>query len=165
MVRQIISLHLGQAGLRSGAALWDLLLDEQGLNYEGFLRQDAFCGSLGPPTWVPPLKDAHLGVPGAPWVPSLIPGGLGGLGAPLGAPEATDRVPNAADTFFSETDTGKRVPRCVLLDLDYECRDTLLHSCLGGLFSPQCFVTGKEDGVLCMRSLGGGTGSGFGLIK
>ena len=112
MVRQVISIHTGQAGVRSGAAFWELLLDEQGFTNEGFLRSPGFGGPLGAPLgapigdfiWDSPLQRASLG---GPWGP------LGGMGGPPGAPEAAERVQNAADCFFAETEAGRRVPRWV----------------------------------------------------
>ncbi|XP_026194010.1 tubulin alpha chain-like [Cyclospora cayetanensis] len=171
MVRQVICLHFGQAGLRTGCAFWDLLLAEQCLTYEG--RPGIPLKRL---TWG--QHSDHMNF--------------------MNTKEGKDDVPPSEDCFFSETEKGKKVPRCAMLDLDSECQSEITRSSLGLLFSPSSFVGGKEDGsclfprgrrlastdpirglaeealriqleatdmpagVLCMRSLGGGAGSGFG---
>ncbi|CDJ64901.1 Tubulin alpha-3 chain, related [Eimeria necatrix] len=180
MVRQIISIHTGQAGLRSGAAFWDLLLAEQGLSYEGL----PFDSTIGAPWGAP--GGAPWGTPGgAPWgapggppcgavkgCPLGSPAGspLGSpLGAPLGGPLGAPLGPlmleqgppgtpswgplgplgataqAAEDCFFTETEAGRRVPRCAMLDLDLESRDEILKSPLGRTFSPFSFFSGKEN--------------------
>ncbi|CDJ43667.1 hypothetical protein, conserved [Eimeria tenella] len=225
MVRQIISIHTGQAGLRSGAAFWDLLLAEQGLSYEGLPFDSTMGAPWGAPggapwgaAWGPAYgaaKGGPLGSPAGSPLGSPLGGPLGGpLGAPLGPlmlEQGTLGTPSwvplgplgataqaAEDCFFTETEAGRRVPRCAMLDLDLESRDEILKSPLGRTFSPFSFFSGKESasslfprgralgsadpnrslsqdllrqqleatdkpgGLLCMRSLGGGAGSGFG---
>lgn len=89
MVRQIISLHCGQAGMRTGCVLWELLLAEQGLSYEGLYDSSAPSPSPSPrPIGGPPKSFMK------------------------GPPEEGELWPQSAeDCFFAEGELGKRVPR------------------------------------------------------
>ncbi len=40
MVREIISVHIGQAGCNVGTSVWDLITFESGLDHRGFLKED-----------------------------------------------------------------------------------------------------------------------------
>nr|XP_014334603.1 PREDICTED: tubulin alpha chain-like [Bos mutus] len=49
------------------------------------------------------------------------------------------------DTFFSETDTGKHVPRAVFVDLESPLIDEVCTGTYCQLFHPEQLITGKED--------------------
>ena len=49
------------------------------------------------------------------------------------------------DTFFSETGSGKHVPRAVLVDLEPTVVDEVRTGSYRDLFHPQTLITGKED--------------------
>ncbi|XP_077588269.1 tubulin alpha-1C chain-like isoform X2 [Stigmatopora nigra] len=103
----------------------------------------------------------------------------------------TDRVQavdGSSNTFFSETGSGKHVPRAVFVDLEPTVIDEVRSGTYRKLFHPNQLITGKEDaannyarghytigreiidhvadrirklGFLVFHSFGGGTGSGF----
>jgi len=52
---------------------------------------------------------------------------------------------DAFNTFFSETGTGKHVPRCVFLDLEPSVIDEVRTGTYRKLFHPEQLISGKED--------------------
>jgi len=54
-------------------------------------------------------------------------------------------VDESFSTFFSESQTGKRVPRSVFIDLEPSVIDSIRTSGQAGLFNPDQMITGKED--------------------
>ncbi|KAJ1975190.1 alpha-tubulin [Dimargaris cristalligena] len=52
---------------------------------------------------------------------------------------------NAYSTFFSETSSGKRVPRTVMVDLEPSVIDEVRTGTYRQLFHPEQLITGKED--------------------
>ena len=54
-------------------------------------------------------------------------------------------VDESFSTFFSESQTGKRVPRSVFIDLEPSVIDSIRQSSQSGLFNPEQMITGKED--------------------
>ena len=71
-MREVISIHLGQAGIQAGNACWELYCLEHGIQPDGQMPSDKTIG--------------------------------GG--------------DDAFNTFFSETGSGKHVPRTVFVDLE-----------------------------------------------
>ena len=71
-MREILSLHIGQAGVQMGNACWELYCLEHGIHPDGQMPSDDSIG------------------------------------------EADDSF----NTFFSETSSGKHVPRAVFCDLE-----------------------------------------------
>lgn len=67
--REVVSLHIGQAGVQSGFDLWELMTLEHGIDRDGSRK-----GSY-----------------------------------------STEEV---VGTFFEEQESGRHVPRCVMLDLE-----------------------------------------------
>ena len=49
------------------------------------------------------------------------------------------------NTFFSETSSGKHVPRAVLVDLEPTVVDEVKMGTYRQLFHPEQLITGKED--------------------
>ncbi|KAG0175699.1 Tubulin alpha-3C/D chain [Apophysomyces sp. BC1034] len=150
-MREIISLHVGQAGVQIGNACWELYCLEHGINPDGRF------------------------------------------------PEEVEVHNNSFETFFSETSSGKYVPRTVMVDLEPTVIDEVRTGPYRQLFHPEQLITGKEDaannyarghytvgkemvdnvldrvrrlvdncsglqGFLVFHSFGGGTGSGFGAL-
>jgi len=150
-MREIISLHIGQAGIQVGNSCWELYCLEHGIQPDG-----------------------------------LLPGGSVG-------------EDDAFNTFFSETSSGKHVPRSVFVDLEPTVVDEVRTGAYRTLFHPEQLITGKEDaannyarghytigkeivdlcldrirklsdgctglqGFLVFSSVGGGTGSGLGAL-
>jgi len=152
-MREVISIHLGQAGVQTGESCWELFCLEHGIQPDGKIPNDPSMG------------------------------------------KETD----AFNTFFSETQNGKHVPRCIFVDLEPSVIDEIRTGPYHELFHPQQLITGKEDaannyarghytvgkeivdltlerirkltenckglqGFLVFHSVGGGTGSGFGSL-
>ncbi|VDN88600.1 unnamed protein product [Brugia pahangi] len=70
--REVISLHVGQAGVQIGNACWELYCLEHGVQPDGMLPSDESFG----------IEDSSY------------------------------------NTFFSETQAGKHVPRAIFIDLE-----------------------------------------------
>jgi len=152
-MREVISIHIGQAGVQTGESCWELYCLEHGIQPDGLMPNDKTVG-----------KEA-----------------------------------DAFNTFFSETQNGKHVPRCIFVDLEPTVIDEIRSGTYRQLFHPQQLITGKEDaannyarghytvgkeivdltlerirkltevctglqGFLVFHSVGGGTGSGFGSL-
>ncbi|XP_023341460.1 tubulin alpha-3 chain [Eurytemora carolleeae] len=153
MMREVISIHIGQAGVQMGNACWELYCLEHGIHPDGSLPEDDSVG----------IAD------------------------------------DSFNTFFSETGSGKHVPRAVFVDLEPSVIDEVRTGTYRALFHPSQLITGKEDaannyarghytigkeqievtidrirrladqckglqGFLVFNSIGGGTGSGFGSL-
>ena len=149
-MREVISLHVGQAGVQIGNACWELYCLEHGINPDGLMPSDTSKG----------VED------------------------------------DSFNTFFSETQGGKHVPRAIFVDLEPTVVDEVRTGVYKSLFHPEQLITGKEDaannyarghytvgkehvdqvvdrvrkladncsglqGFLVFHSFGGGTGSGF----
>ncbi|KAI6238293.1 Tubulin alpha chain [Aphelenchoides fujianensis] len=149
-MREVVSLHVGQAGVQIGNACWELYCLEHGIQPDGRMPSDATVG----------VEDSSY------------------------------------NTFFSETHSGKHVPRAVFVDLEPTVVDEIRSGTYRNLFHPEQLITGKEDaannyarghytigkelidtcmdrlrktveachsmqGFVIFHSFGGGTGSGF----
>ncbi|OCH92178.1 tubulin-domain-containing protein [Obba rivulosa] len=149
-MREVISIHVGQAGVQIGNSCWELYTIEHGLSPDGRL------------------------------------------------PEGS-KYDNGLSTFFSETGSGKHVPRSLYVDLEPGAIDAVKTGPYRGLFHPETMISGKEDaannyarghytigkelidpvmdrvrhladncsglqGFFVFHSFGGGTGSGFGAL-
>ena len=149
-MREVISIHCGQAGAQMGNACWELYCLEHGIHPDGMMPSDESIG-------------------------------------------AED---DSFNTFFSETGSGKHVPRAVFVDLEPTVIDEVRTGTYRQLFHPEQLISGKEDaannyarghytigkeqidtavnrirkladncnglqGFLVFHSFGGGTGSGF----
>mmetsp|Transcript_15795 Transcript_15795/g.31732 ORF Transcript_15795/g.31732 Transcript_15795/m.31732 type:complete len:444 (-) Transcript_15795:1606-2937(-) len=151
-MREVISLHIGQAGVQVANACWELYCLEHGIAPDGTLSN--------------PDSGKH---------------------------------DDTFSTFFSETGSGKHVPRAVFIDLEPTVVDEVRNGAYRGLYHPEQLITGKEDaannyarghytvgkevvehaldrirkladncsglqGFLIFNSVGGGTGSGLGSL-
>ena len=96
-MREIISIHVGQAGCQIGNSAWELYCLEHGINPDGTID----CASAP--------KDNNM------------------------------------STFFSETGTGKFVPRSIFMDLEESVIDQVRTGKYKQLFHPEQLITGKED--------------------
>ncbi|MCP9258343.1 Tubulin alpha-1 chain [Dirofilaria immitis] len=149
-LREVISIHIGQAGVQIGNACWELYCLEHGIQPDGQMPSDKSVGSGD----------------------------------------------DSFTTFFSETGSGRHVPRAVMIDLEPTVIDEIRTGTYRSLFHPEQLITGKEDaannyarghytigkeiidltldrirrlsenctglqGFLVFHSFGGGTGSGF----
>jgi tubulin alpha len=59
-----------------------------------------------------------------------------------GSPSASD---SGFSTFFSETGSGKHVPRSLYIDLEPGVIDDIKTGLYRSLFHPETMITGKED--------------------
>uniref|UniRef100_A0A7S2HC13 Tubulin alpha chain n=1 Tax=Helicotheca tamesis TaxID=374047 RepID=A0A7S2HC13_9STRA len=152
-MRELVSIHVGQAGVQVGNGCWELYCMEHGITPEGIMKDDPTPG------------------------------------------EETGKV----NTFFSETEAGKCVPRSVFVDLEPTVCDEVRRGAYRKLYNPESIVSGKEDaannyarghytvgkdlvdtaldrlrkladncsglqGFMIFHSTGGGTGSGLGSL-
>ncbi|KAI6184069.1 Tubulin alpha chain [Aphelenchoides bicaudatus] len=117
--REVISIHVGQAGVQIGNACWELYCLEHGIQPDGIMPSDTSAG----------YED------------------------------------DSFNTFFSETASGKHVPRAILIDLEPTCVDEIRTGTYRHLFHPEQLLTADNckglQGFLIFHSFGGGTGSGF----
>ena len=97
--RECITLHLGQAGVQTGNACWELFCLEHGIQPDGQMPTDKTIG--------------------------------GG--------------DDAFNTFFSETGSGKHVPRTVFIDLEPTVIDEVRTGAYRQLYHPEQLISGKED--------------------
>jgi tubulin alpha len=154
-MREIISIHIGQAGVQVGNACWELYCLEHGIQPDGQMPSDTTPG--------------------------------------------VESENDPFNTFFSETSSGKHVPRAVFIDLEPTVIDEVRHGPYRQLFHPDQMLSGKEDaannfarghytvgrdivdvaldrvrrladsctglqGFFVFHSVGGGTGSGLGTL-
>jgi len=152
-LREIITLHLGQAGCQVGNQVWELFCLEHGIQPDGMMPGDKTLGG------------------------------------------GTD----AFNTFFSETESGKHVPRALYADLEESVVDEIRMGAFRQMYHPEQLITGKEDaannfarghytvgkelvdvildkirkiadqcaglqGFILFHAVGGGTGSGLGAL-
>eukprot|EP01117_Protostelium_nocturnum_P002681 TRINITY_DN13509_c0_g1_i1.p1 TRINITY_DN13509_c0_g1~~TRINITY_DN13509_c0_g1_i1.p1 ORF type:complete len:102 (-),score=16.46 TRINITY_DN13509_c0_g1_i1:1-306(-) len=96
-MREIISLHIGQAGIQTGNACWELFCLEHGIQPDGCMPSDKTVG----------YDDAY-------------------------------------NTFFSETSSGKHVPRSIYFDLEPTVVDEVRTGAYLQLFHPDQFISGKK---------------------
>lgn len=150
-MREIISVHIGQAGVQVANACWELYCLEHAIKPDGHVSEDA----------------------------------------------EQDR--SGVSTFFSETSSGKHVPRAVFVDLEPTVIDEVRAGAYRDLYHPQQLISGLEDaannyargyytvgravrekiedrirsltekcdglqGFLLFSSVGGGTGAGLGSL-
>jgi tubulin alpha len=151
--REVITLHLGQGGVQTGNACWELFCLEHGIQPDGQMPSDKTIGDGD----------------------------------------------DAFSTFFSETGSGKHVPRTVFVDLEPTVIDEVRTGTFRQLYHPQQLISDKEDaadnyarghytvgkevadlvldrirkladnctalqGFFAFHAIGGGTGSGLGAL-
>ncbi|CAG7934797.1 unnamed protein product [Penicillium salamii] len=142
---EICHIHVGQAGVQLGNAAWELYLLEHNLMPDGHINPDI-------------SEDI--------------------------------RKSSSYETFFAEAENGKYVPRSVFVDLDPSPVDEIRTGTYRNLFHPEQLINARGhytvgkglldnvidrirrvadncsslQGFLIFRSIGGGTGSGFGAL-
>ncbi|KAM3319951.1 hypothetical protein P3S67_007151 [Capsicum chacoense] len=98
-MREIISIHIGQAGIQVGNSCWELYCLEHDIQPDGMMPSDTSVGA------------SH----------------------------------DAFNTFFSETGSGKHVPRAIFVDLEPTVIDEVRTGAYRQLFHPEQLISGKED--------------------
>lgn len=151
-MREVVCIHVGQAGIQVGNACWELFCLEHGIQSDG-----------------------------------LVPNGI---------PRNDD---SSYNTFFTETSSGKFVPRSIFVDLEPTVIDEIRSGYYRQLYHPEQLISGHEDaannfarghytigkevvnivldrirrvaencnglqGFLMFNAVGGGTGSGLGCL-
>ena len=96
-MREILSLHIGQAGTQIGNSCWELFCHEHNISKDG--------------TSMDPENNAS----------------------------------EAMGTFFTESASGKFVPRALYLDLEPTCIEEVKRGEFKDLYHPEQMITGKED--------------------
>ncbi|KAG6750755.1 hypothetical protein POTOM_045265 [Populus tomentosa] len=163
-MREIISMHIGQAGIQVGNSCWELYCLEHGIQPDGTMPSVSnLCYDFK-------SSDTSVGV-----------------------------EHDSFNTFFSETGSGKHVPRAIFVDLEPSVIDEVRTGTYRQLFHPEQLISGKEDaannfarghytvgreivelcldrvrkladnctglqGFLVFNAVGGGTGSGLGSL-
>ncbi|XP_019874899.1 tubulin alpha chain-like [Aethina tumida] len=147
--REIIQIHIGQAGVQIASACWELFCLEHGITVDGHIHPSSQC-----------YRD------------------------------------DSYQSYFSITNSGKAVPRTLIVDLEPTAVDEIRTNYYRHLFRPGTLITGKEDaannfaignntrglemlpvvldslrqlseeannpeGFIIFKAFGGGTGSGF----
>merc|ERR1719375_1676895 len=97
IMREILSLHIGQAGTQIGNSCWELFCHEHNISKDGT---------------------------------SL---------------DAENNASEAMGTFFTESASGKFVPRALYLDLEPTCVEEVKRGDFRDLYHPEQMITGKED--------------------
>ncbi len=96
-MREILSLHIGQAGTQIGNSCWELFCHEHNISKDG--------------TSLDPENNAS----------------------------------EAMGTFFTESASGKFVPRALYLDLEPTCIEEVRRGDFKDLYHPEQLICGKED--------------------
>ncbi|XP_035835959.1 tubulin alpha-5 chain isoform X2 [Helianthus annuus] len=105
-MREIVSIHIGQAGIQVGNSCWELYCLEHGIQPDGFITS----------------------------------GNSQGTGD------------DSFNTFFSETSSGKNVPRAVFVDLEPTVIDEVRSGTYRQLFHPEQLISGKEDQLINLKT-------------
>lgn len=116
-MREVISIHVGQAGVQIGNACWELYTLEHGLS----VRICRFCCT-------PDISCKDVSQPEG----RLVEG-------------AQSHHDTGFSTFFSETGSGKYVPRSLYVDLEPGAIDDVKTGAYRQLFHPEFMISGKED--------------------
>lgn len=116
-MREVISIHVGQAGVQIGNACWELYTLEHGLSVR--ICSYRVCHECSQLRVLQP--DGRL-VEGA-----------------------QSKNDSGFSTFFSETGSGKYVPRSLYVDLEPGAIDDVKTGAYRSLFHPESMISGKED--------------------
>ncbi|XP_065188915.1 tubulin alpha chain-like [Sycon ciliatum] len=165
--REVLSIHIGQAGVQMGAAAWELYCMEHGISNEGQLNLDASGSEV--------RRESN----------------------DSGIAHVDNCSLEPCSTFFAENGAGKFTPRALFIDLEPNVVDVIRTGDGRRLFHPDQMISGQEDaanifargcfsvgrtigdrvedrirkmtehcdslqGFIITDSSGGGTGSGFG---
>ena len=62
--------------------------------------------------------------------------------------QSVGKADDSFNTFFSETQSGKHVPRAVYVDLEPTVCDEVRTGAFGKLYHPEQIINGKEDAAV-----------------
>ncbi|BES93372.1 unnamed protein product [Nesidiocoris tenuis] len=166
-MREVLSIHIGQAGVQMGNCCWELYCLEHGLDEKGNLLD--------------PTEISHSKMR------------ISDISSTIGD---TTGIPDGFSSFFSETVIGAYTPRSIFVDMDPTVIDEIRTGRYKMLHTPSNLISGQEDaannyarahhtageaiwpktqeairktvencerfeGFMLTHSLGGGTGSGY----
>lgn len=142
-MREVISLHVGQAGVQIGNACCKLL----SCLIARFRSKTGHRGALHARARAE-RKQTSLST----CLPSKC---LPCLHQPDGRPAESSKTSNDSgfSTFFSETGSGKYVPRSLYIDLEPGAIDDVKTGPYRSLFHPETMISGKEDAANNCESL------------
>ena len=153
-MREVISMHIGQAGLQMGSACWELYCLEHGIGPDGLMPQDISPGTDMDDSFRTFFSATGSGkhVPRAIFVdlePSVMDEIRTGTYKQLFHPS---QMINGKEDAANNYARGHYTVGREMLDLTMESIRKLVESCNG------------MQGFLMFHSFGGGTGSGFGAL-
>ncbi|KAE9463175.1 hypothetical protein C3L33_04895, partial [Rhododendron williamsianum] len=192
-MREIISIHIGQAGIQVGNSCWELYCLEHGIQPDG--KMPRLVVSI---TFYSTQLFLFWITIGLKLLWHLLAGGED-LDLDFRPIDSVGVEHDAFNTFFSETGAGKHVPRAIFVDLEPTVIDEVRTGTYRQLFHPEQLISGKEDaannfarghytvgkeivdlcldrvrkladnctglqGFLVFNAVGGGTGSGLGSL-
>ncbi|KAH0467628.1 hypothetical protein IEQ34_002661 [Dendrobium chrysotoxum] len=190
-MREIISIHIGQAGIQVGNSCWELYCLEHGIQPDGMMPRGLGFG-VSECVALNVQESAAVDLKGFSPL-AVVCQGFGVSDTSVGVGH------DAFNTFFSETGAGKHVPRALFVDLEPTVIDEVRTGAYRQLFHPEQLISGKEDaannfarghytvgkeivdlcldrvrkladnctglqGFLVFNAVGGGTGSGLGSL-
>lgn len=124
-MRECISVHVGQAGCQIGNACWELYCLEHGISPDG--RKMAIDDPDN-------QENSKLNSK----FKSVVVNSKNSF-------VNSDTRETSFSTFFSETGSGKYVPRALYIDLEPSVIDEIKHGAYKSLFHPEQLISGKED--------------------
>ena len=125
-MRECISVHVGQAGCQIGNSCWELYCLEHGISQEGRkLAADDPENQENSKHFIFCHDDSNTNC--------------------LILLFSIDTRETSFSTFFSETGSGKYVPRALYIDLEPSVIDEIRHGAYRSLFHPEQLISGKED--------------------
>ncbi|XP_014259632.1 tubulin alpha-4 chain-like [Cimex lectularius] len=190
-MREVISVHVGQAGVQLGGICWELYCLEHGLDLYGRLGNEDDLRSRMMKT------NSNLHESGE--RTKSMDEGVNHTLSSTSSSSRKSRTAAGFPSFFVEMSEGNYSPRAVMVDLEPTVIDELRTGPLKHLFAPSSLVNGVEDaannyarghytaggqmkeavmepvrkmaeacdklqGFMIFHSFGGGTGSGFGAL-
>jgi tubulin alpha len=135
-MREVISVHVGQAGVQIGNACCESFIHPSRHKKTVVLTHQR--GALYP------RARAERAPFSFPKVPSYLTFFFAQPDGRImeGSPSSSD---SGFSTFFSETGSGKHVPRSLYVDLEPGVIDDVKTGPYRSLFHPETMITGKED--------------------
>jgi tubulin alpha len=134
-MREVISLHVGQAGVQIGNACCEFTIDcpETRASLTSNVQGNSIPSSTV--STYASLSAFHR-------CPVVLTSQQPDGRLMEGSPSHSD---SGFSTFFSETGSGKYVPRSLYIDLEPGCIDDVKTGPYRSLFHPETMITGKED--------------------
>ena len=158
-MREVISIHVGQAGVQMGNACWELYCLEHGIQPDGqvdniliFMLGVSFLFWCVVARYCHFFDEYNIFNIEILYVPVNVPfGHLYGF-YPIFFQMPSDKSKGVCDdsfnTFFSETGAGKHVPRALFVDLEPTVVDEVRTGTYKQLYHPEQLITGPLMSLL-----------------